>query len=543
MYDYQFFPLILLSRGWANCIITVEKDRSKYEDLHKSIHACDQILNSVETNLTSFRNDLAAVSADIETLQARSSALNVRLENRRAVEKGLGPIVEDLSVSPAVISQILEGHIDEAWIKTLADLDKRNTALKKNTSIQSQQNKATHDLGPLLERLTSKALERIRDFFVAQIKALRSPQINAQIIQQKHFLRFKDLFTFLHRHHDTLGDEICHAYMNTIRWYYTNQFTRYERALEKIKLHFLDKNDVLGHDESSKRTSVLSGASVLAGMSRLPGPPHDAFNIGRRIDILRTHNTSALPSYLAEEDQATHYLEMPFRNFNLALIDNVTAEYSFLVAFFTPSLSLATVGRHFNYIFEPTFALGKSLTKKLVSDSYDTLGLLLSIRLNQHNAFELQRRRIPAADAYVNGTNMLLWPRLQMVMSYHCDSVRTLTSALPAKPSTAVAKTMNTAPHLVTQRFGQMLHGILSLSQDAGDDEPVITSLGRLRSEVEAFLAKYSAGFGADKRKRERLLYNNYSLVLTIISDTEGKLAEDQKSYFEGLKGAFQEGS
>lgn len=112
------------------------------------------MLNSVETNLTSFRNDLAAVSADIESLQARSTALNVRLENRKAVEKGLGPIVEELSVSPLVVSKISEGHIDEAWIKVLAEVDKRAMAYRKSTT--QPPSKALADLGPLLDKLVLK---------------------------------------------------------------------------------------------------------------------------------------------------------------------------------------------------------------------------------------------------------------------------------------------------------------------------------------------------------------------------------------------------
>lgn len=473
---------------------------------------------------------MAAVSADIETLQARSATLNVRLENRKAVEKGLGPAVEEISVSPVVVAKIADGHVDEAWVKVLGEVDKRATAYGKAES-SSEQNKGLQDLGPLLEKLVQKAIERIRDFLVAQIKALRSPHINAQIIQQQNFLRFKDLFTFLHKHHPTLANEICLAYMNTMRWYYVNQFSRYENALKKIKLHVLDKLDVLGNEDTSRRGAVLSSAKIT-------GPPHDAFNIGRRIDILRTSNTSAISSYLAEEDQSTHYLEAPFRNFNLALIDNVTAEYTFLASFFSPALSYSTISRHFTYIFEPTLQLGQALTKNLVAETYDALGIMLAIRLNQHFQFELQRRKIPAADGYINGTAMILWPRLQLVMNAHCDSVRALTtsSRLPTDHSK-----MSTAPHVVTQRFGQLLHGVLAMSTEAGDDEPVVTSLRRLRGEVEGFLAKYSKGFGQDQRKRNRFLYTNYSLVLTIIGDLDGKLAVEEQGHFEGLKKSFQE--
>lgn len=373
---------------------------------------------------------------------------------------------------------------------------------------------------------------------MGQIKALRSPNINAQIIQRQNFLRFRDLYPFLHKHHSNLAEEICLAYLNTMRWYYLNQFTRYERSLAKLKLHHLDKSDVIGHEDSSRKTTVLSSGS------RLMGQPHDSFNLGRRIDVLRTTNQMAISSYLAEEDQSAHYLEVPFRNFNLALVDNSSAEYTFLASFFAPALSIATINRHFNYIFEPTFSLGQTLTKTLTSDTFDALGLLLCIRLNSHLAFELQRRRIPAADGYVNGTAMLLWPRLQAVMDAHCESVRAAASALPAPSSSKKATSggPGAAPHVVTQRFGQLLQGILALSAEAGDDEPLVSSLGRLRSEVEAFLTRWSqATFGADRRKRERFLYNNYSLILTIISDVGGKLADEQQAHVERLKAAFQE--
>ncbi|KAJ4193422.1 Hypothetical protein NCS54_01269100 [Fusarium falciforme] len=508
-----------------------ENERSKLEDLHRSIEACDDVLNSVEINLASFRNDLATVSADIESLQTRSTALNRRLENRKQVEKALGPLVEELSLSPEVISKISEGHIDETWAKMLAELDRKTASFKKKS--ETRPSKAAKDLEPILEKLILKAIERIRDFIVAQIKALRSPHINAQIIQQQNFLRFKDLFTFLHKHHPTLANEIALAYMNTMRWYYLNQFTRYEKALGKIKLHILDKNDTLGHEDITRKATVLSS-------SRAPGPPHDAFNLGRRIDLLKTNSQAALSSYLAEEDQSTHYLEVPFRNFNLALIDNATAEYTFMATFFSPALSFGQISKNFNYVFEPTFELGQTLSRSLVGESYDALGLLLCIRLNQHFAFELQRRKVPAVDGYINATTMLLWPRLQVIMDRHCDSVRHLTNAVPSKPNRADQAKLSAAPHVVTQRFGQLLHGFLALSADAGDDGPVVASLRRLRSEVETFLGRQAESYG-DKRKSGRFLYNNYSLILTIISDESGTLAEEQQEHFEELKAQFQE--
>lgn len=105
--------------------------------------------------MTSFQNDLAAVSAEIETLQARSMALSVRLENRKVVENGLGPIVEEISISPAVVRKIVDGAIDEAWVRALAEVKKRSKAMDAKSK-ELRNIKGISDLKPLLENLVNK---------------------------------------------------------------------------------------------------------------------------------------------------------------------------------------------------------------------------------------------------------------------------------------------------------------------------------------------------------------------------------------------------
>ncbi|KAI9732841.1 MAG: hypothetical protein M1834_003779 [Cirrosporium novae-zelandiae] len=512
-----------------------ENQKDKFDDLHRSILACDDVLKTVETSLKSFQNDLGAVSAEIETLQTRSARLNERLNNRKAVEKILGPAVEEISISPGIVKKISEGAVDPAWILALQEVEKRMKTAESKT--RDQKNiKAMEDFVPLLDDLSNKAIERIRDYLVAQIKGLRSPNINAQIIQQQYFVKYKDLFSFLSKRQPQLSEEISQAYINTMRWYYLHHFSRYHQALDKIKIYGIDKYDALGTDHTSQRGNVMS--------SKTPNVPHDAFNLGRRLDILTTSSHMAISSYLAEEDKSSHYLEMPFRNFNLALVDNASAEFSFMTEFFS-SMPFSQITRKFNEILEPTCALGQSFTKQLIEHSFDGLGILLCVRLNQHNAFELQRRKCPAMESYINGTNILLWPRFQIIMDFHCESMKRATASTSGRSTASALLTSNdttkqsTAPHPFTQRFGQFLQAILSLSSESGDDEPVSSSLGRLRTDFEAFLAKVGRGVG-DSRKKERFLFNNYSLVQTIISDTQGKLADEQKEHYETLMKAVQ---
>lgn len=192
------------------------------------------------------------------------------------------------------------------------------------------------------------------------------------------------------------------------------------------------------------------------------------------------------------------------------------------------------------------------MTKYLIDTSYDCLGILLCVRLNQHLAFELQRRKCPVVDGYVNGTNMLLWPRFQLAMDVHVESVRRSTASLSGGARATLSLTNSatdskgsTAPHVLTQRFGKFLQSILALGSNeniatltgeaaTSDIEPVGRSLERLRGEFEAFLMKASKGLA--QGRRGRFLGNNYSLILTIVGDTGGGLANEMREWFEQAK-------
>ncbi|GMF73701.1 unnamed protein product [Aspergillus oryzae] len=447
----------------AQTIQQFEKERDKFQDLHSAITGCDDVSRSVEKYLNDFQTELGAVSAEIETLQTRSIQLNAMLANRRNVEQLLGPAVEEISISPNAVRLIVEGPIDENWVKALNEIESRAATIEAKVTSPSSA-KSVEDVRPLLSDIKKKAVERIRDYLVSQIRALRSPNINAQIIQQQR------LFSVPSR---------C-----------------------------------------ATESDIAIGNFVPGG--RAGAAAHDPFSLGRRIEILRTGNHMAISSYVAEEDTSFHGIEAPFRNFNLALMDNVSAEYSFMTEMFS-TLSFQQISRKATEIFDPVFALGQGLTKRLVEHTTDSLGVLICVRLNQQAAFELQRRKVPVADAYINGVNIRLWPRFQVIMDLHCESLKRVASHTGRSAVSALSLAggddlnQSSAPHFLTQRFGQLLHGILVLSSEAGDDEPVSNSLSRLAAEFDSLLAKLSR-IGGDAKRRERFLFNNYSLILTIIS-------------------------
>jgi vacuolar protein sorting-associated protein 52 len=119
----------------------------------------------VEVSLTTFQKDLGVVSAEIETLQARSTALNSKLENRKVVEKLLGPAVEDICIAPEVVMIISEGPINQTWVRALEELERRSKAIKDRIQGPGTVH-AISNLKPLLDNLTSKVCLSLRVLLV-----------------------------------------------------------------------------------------------------------------------------------------------------------------------------------------------------------------------------------------------------------------------------------------------------------------------------------------------------------------------------------------
>lgn len=301
-----------------------------------------------------------------------------------------------------------------------------------------------------------QAVERIRDYLVSQIKALRSPGINAQIIQQQAFIKYKKLYDFVARHHRQLADDILQAYVNTMRWHYQYNFLQYEASLRKMKLRTYSKSDLLGANNMANTQKKpgqhgRSNSSANVGVRSI----HDAFSLGQRINLLKHPPDKALTAYEAEEDQNTNHMEAPFHAFTQALIDNASWEYTVLTGLLS-SLpgGIISASRAFTSIFEPIFTIGQSFTKHLVDDTYDALGILLCIRLTQRAAFTLQRRRIPVVESYINATTMILWPRLQQVMDAHCDSIRQI-AAMNSPASNSQQQSLHQQQHLSPNKSQQ----------------------------------------------------------------------------------------
>ncbi|KAF9388230.1 Vacuolar protein sorting-associated protein 52 [Podila verticillata] len=477
-----------------------------FVDLHGQIKSCDEILETMENLLSIFQNDLGNISAEIQTLQTKSVSMSIQLKNRMTVENHLNCLLEGILVTPQLIRKIYDGEVDDTWLAALADL---NSKMHHAKSRQGRHIRALKEVGPELERLRIKSVEKIREFLLTKIKSFRIPNTNVQIMQHSVLLKYKELNQFVMERHPDVATEIRQTYANTLRWYFSNQFEHYAVGLERLQCIVGDKYEMLCTDESARKG--------LFGTTKVLHQKANVFAVSNRLDTLRNNDAGLILIHVANEKNMKYPYEALFRSFNLALIDNASSEYLFLIEYFSkiPRPDVEGIQSVFTQIFEPTLKLGLANVKEYADSSYDAIGILLCLRINHQLANELERRKIPTLDKYRDAIHMVLWPRFQVVVDMHIDSVR--------KAKTRIK------PKNIARRYGEFASSLLLLHDEQTD---VMPRLALLRLETSSLFEVMSKTF-PDTKSRLIFLINTFDLVLTLLSDVRTPGVEVENEHWK----------
>ncbi|CAK9051238.1 unnamed protein product [Durusdinium trenchii] len=130
-----------------------------FEELHQEIVATDSLLEKMERMLGTFQSDLSGISDEIRMLQGQSLQMNLKLQNRRALQSLMSDYVSSVVVSPQLVRQICEEEINEAYLGYLSELNKKLDHVKQQ---EMQKLPSCAQSAPELEKLRSKASWRKR---------------------------------------------------------------------------------------------------------------------------------------------------------------------------------------------------------------------------------------------------------------------------------------------------------------------------------------------------------------------------------------------
>ncbi|KAG5562482.1 hypothetical protein RHGRI_005268 [Rhododendron griersonianum] len=174
--------------------------------------------------------EIGSISSDIKVLQEKSMDMGLKLKNRKVAESRLAKFVEDIIVPPRMIDIIVDGEVNDEFMRTLEIMSKKLKFVEVDPMVKTSV--ALKDVLPELERLRQKAVSKCLAF-------LRSILSSWYII------------SFLKEHGKDVYTEVHAAYVDTMNKVLSAHFRAYIQALEKLQLDIATSSDLIGVDTRS----------------------------------------------------------------------------------------------------------------------------------------------------------------------------------------------------------------------------------------------------------------------------------------------------
>ncbi|KAK1323100.1 hypothetical protein QJS10_CPA02g01461 [Acorus calamus] len=485
------------------------KESDNLVSLHDQIHDCDSMLSQMESLLGGFQAEIGSISSEIKSLQEKSMDMGLKLKNRKVAESTLARFVEDIIVPPRMVDIIIDGEVNDEYMRTLEILSKKLKFVEVDPMVKSS--KALKDVQPELERLRQKAVAKVFEFIIQKLYALRKPKTNIQILQQSVLLKYKYVVVFLKEHGKEIYTEVRGAYIDTMNKVLSAHFRAYIQALEKLQLDIATSSDLIGVEARSAGL-FYRGREPLKNRSAV-------FALGDRINILKEIDQPALIPHIAEASSLKYPYEVLFRSLHKLLMDTATSEYFFCDDFFGEESI-------FYDIFAGPFAVIDEHFNSILPNCYDAIGLMLMIRIVHQHQLIMSRRRIPCLDSYLDKVNISLWPRFKMVFDMHLNSLRN-----------ANVRTLwedDIHPHYVMRRYAEFTASLVHINVEYGDGQLEL-NLERLRMAIDDLLIKLAKMFTKPKLQTVFLI-NNYDMTITILKEAGSVSGKAQMHFEEVLK-------
>lgn len=510
------------------------QERAKeFVELHDQVQTSVNLLDSLESFLSTFQKDLDAVAGQISELQDRSKDIEGKLKSRRRIERPLASLLTDITIAPSLATTILDTNVGEPWIEAIEEFEQRLITSRARTRV-----KAARDLGDVAEGLRIVAATKLRGFFLALFQPIRgSVTTNMQVVQTSVLLKYSSLFAFLQRQAPAVANELQRAYVGAARLYYETGFRRYSRSLSYVKSRGAEKFEpIVSIDERDSDMNLL------------------------RLQHAKMDGPGVTLAFMADNKNHREPVEALFRSLLLVFMDNATAEYTFVSAFFASttlsagtvdtSLSLLTptavvptptmmatpdtvmfeqnrspvssdyggssrqvsammpgigsvlpmpahkedqalIDSIWRQIMDPVTEYIQNFVKTVLEPIPAAIPLLTMIRLTEDIVTEVQKRRCPPAENFIFGIRIQMWPVFQKVMNEHIESVKKLVEGTSYGYFSRTSPITDATVAKITRHYVNFFNSFVYLTEHE-EETMIFSNLKRLRDELVNLINKHT---------------------------------------------------
>ena len=538
------------------CVTQYVDNSEQVSELHSQIQECDAVLSRMQDMLLGFQGDLSGISGEIKHLQNESLSMSVRLRNKRAIEEKLNSFVSQAVISPDIIECILSPQVTDGFLVAVQQLNCKLEYVDTNTiptdgssfNMLPKETAAGARIRPEMLSLKAKSIAKAREFFISQIISLKKNKTNVQVIQQNSLLKYSALYHFLQKDAPSIADEIKALYENIMSRIVLNVFKNYYTQLLKLDMIVAGKTDLLVIEEATLKSVFTQKISFNKDKATVSS---DTFALGERATILEANKLDSEPILLhvaLAENQKFPY-ETIMRSVLKHLVDAASSEFLFILEFFQSP----NVPTTFDAIFGKSLSTLLENMENYLLSSYDSIGLLILVKVQYSLQLIMQRRRIPVLDAFFDGLSVMLWPRFSIVMNMNITSIRQATQRKLGS--------IELAPLYVSKRYADLassMSSLLTSGGSLGNSNAVVNKnintatqdLRLLRTELISLLERLAQAHFMASKDQHVFFINNYDKIMSTFEEknieTEDSAAFEnllmqQREFFaeEEVRGAF----
>ncbi|CAG9311320.1 unnamed protein product [Blepharisma stoltei] len=498
----------------SECLQDMATCQEELAELYMTVRDSNKIIKNIESHLVQFQSDLKNVGLEIKTLQDQSLSMNVSLSNRRHLEDKLGNFLKQITLTPDLIHNICKRDVDEGFLVYINQLREKMRFFRTQGNIIIEGNEVAavsmQEVWPYLKRLNMKAAYKVRQFLINHIQSLLKPKTNVQLMQETVLIRYKDMLLYLRENSQETFVEICMNYTEIMSQIYLDHFKVYMSSIKKLIRDDCDKRDVVTWQGMGTDISYVQG-----------------FDLKDRHQLLDQIETlDPIICHVARKTHQKFFIERVFQSISRLLVDTCTFCFLFVLEFFYVRFDQ----------YEPVFGEIFSKTQQHLIDNlatifgttYDTLALLLVLKINTVFQQTMEKRGMLFMNPYFEKVRIITWPRLQVLLD---NNLREMDTA-------NYLHTSDIAYHPVTSRFAQF---ITSLHKISPEDSMFIHRLSLFRQSFIGLLKKIAKDI-RDEKNRAVFIINNLDYLMeefheqkVTISQEFGQLEADLTAMTENF--------
>uniref|UniRef100_A0A0K0F9J4 Vacuolar protein sorting-associated protein 52 homolog n=1 Tax=Strongyloides venezuelensis TaxID=75913 RepID=A0A0K0F9J4_STRVS len=506
-----------------DCINQIER----LVELHSEINKCDKIFDSLENTLSSFLVQLGTIGYDMQSLQTESTSINQQLDNLHSVRNHLSKFIEQVSISPKIISTITESDCNEPiFTESLIQLQQQIHFIKSQEHLEA---KSISEVKVVIENLKNTAILKIREWILIKINSMKKPLSNYQIIQNA-LLKNKYFYEFLLVNDKRIAKQIKEEYIDTVSKMFYSYFKTYTSRLFKIQAEAATKDDLLGYEDFKPRliSSVLSLGKGVPIKNKT-----SVFSLAGRHSLLTMDLISPIiVPHVAQQMNESVEFEKIFRSVQYSLVDHASYEYLFSADFFL--ISGENLIDHFSQVMGKSIGYFSQFFSVKIQSNNDAISLYICICLCKKLRQLLIEREINSFDGYWHSLEQIIWSRFEKVMMNHNESLRNYDFS---KAHSNLKKQSNDCikPHHVIRRYAEMVSALIYCSKlaDSSTDARLYDILSRQQQEIELFISHYCSQLSS----KEKLFFsiNNYDMITSVLTEAHCSDARE-RDLFENLR-------